>query len=198
MNRSSEPILELNQKKISWVRVAGHNVAFVDEQWRGNLRESGLQTAEDFFSVVGEALSKPGLRKRYRARLALGKNSFVYLMRYEGDTLAGFWNRWYEDGQRSTPAEREVNVALVLRQQNIAATMPVAYGRSNDAGLNQKSFVVTAAVPGDYNRGSWKLGEYLIAPLGMLRCSGCACSCPSPSSWGSPWLSEAPSPKTTR
>ncbi|MEO5802488.1 MAG: lipopolysaccharide kinase InaA family protein [Verrucomicrobiota bacterium] len=150
MNCSSEPVCKSNQSEISWVRVGGEKVAFVDQQWSEVLREAGLRTAEDFFSVAGEPLSKPGLGKRYRARLALtGKQSFVYLKRYEGDTLCGFLNRWYEDGQQSTPAEREVNVALSLRQQNIAATMPVAYGRSHDSGLRQKSFVLTAAVPGD-------------------------------------------------
>jgi len=177
MNRPSEPVQELSQKEISWIRLAGENVAFVDEQWREILHESRLQTAEDFFSVAGEPLSKPGLGKRYRARLALsGKNSFVYLKRYEGDTLAGLLSRWYEDGQRSTPAEREVNVALALRQQTIAATIPVAYGQSNNAGLNQKSFVVTAAVPGDslenffHNQKqiAWKEKLKIIETVAML------------------------------
>ena len=177
MNPSPEADSELSRKEISWIRLAGELVAFVDQQWTETLHESGLRTAEDFFSVTGEPLSKPGLGKRYRARIALpGKNQFVYLKRYEGETLCGFLNRWYEDGQQSTPAEREVNVALALRQQNIAATMPVAYGRSNDSGLRQKSFVLTAAVPGDSlekifrneKQIAWKEKLKIIGTVAML------------------------------
>jgi hypothetical protein len=149
MNCSSEPVLHSARKETSWIRVEGKNVAFVDDEWKETLRTTGLQTAEDFFSVMGEALSKPGLGKRYRARIAVpGKNFPVYLKRYDGDTFAGFFGRWYEDGWKSAPAEREVHVALALKRQNISATLPIAYGHSNDASLAQKSFVLTAAVPG--------------------------------------------------
>jgi hypothetical protein len=131
-----------------WIRLAGDPVAFVQKEWQQILSGSGLHVANDFFSAIGEPLSKPGLGKRYRARLSLPGQS-LYLKRYEGDTISGILNRWYEDGQRTTPAEREVKAALALAQQGIATPIPVAYGHSRNRGTAQKSFVVTAAVPGD-------------------------------------------------
>ncbi len=132
----------------SWVRLPGKNIAFLQKKWIELFRQSKLETADDFFSVVGEPLSKPGLGNRYRARLSLSQQHF-YLKRYEGETLSALLSRWWEDAKRTSPAEREVNVALALSREGIAASAPVAHGRSGNRVTTQKSFVVTAAVPGD-------------------------------------------------
>ncbi len=135
------------EQEISWVRLPGNHIGFVQREWNEALARAGLQTADHFFSAVGEPLSKPGLGKRYRARLSIDGQQ-LYLKRYDGDTLTGLLTRWYEDGKQTTTAEREANVAIGLMEQGIGACIPAAYGHSRNFGTAQKSFIVTAAAPG--------------------------------------------------
>lgn len=135
----------------TWMVLPGSGHGFVRRSWITPLAAAHLTCTDDFFAVRGEALTKPGLGRRYRARLTLGTDAdmvVLFLKRYGGESLREWIRRWVEDGMISSVAEREVRVAAMLTQANVPAVQPVAWGRQGTWGPRQKSFVVMTTVPG--------------------------------------------------
>jgi hypothetical protein len=135
----------------AWTALAGDGCGFVRSDWRESFEAAGLHSVDDFFSLAGEPLSKPGLGNRYRARLTLShgkKTVTAYLKRYEGDSVGALLRRWFEDGGRASPAHRETHVAAALARAGVPTIQPLAWGWKRGWGVNQNSFVVSAAVPG--------------------------------------------------
>jgi heptose I phosphotransferase len=135
-----------------WLRLSGAGVGFMSRHWQEALAGEGLRSLEDFFGFVGEALSKPGLGSRYRARLRIkraGENHVLFLKRYESESMVSRLKRRYEDGIRNTAAQRDVRVAAALAGQGIATPETLAWGWKNRPGGERKSFVVSRAVAGD-------------------------------------------------
>ncbi|MEP6664265.1 MAG: lipopolysaccharide kinase InaA family protein [Verrucomicrobiota bacterium] len=148
MNRSE--IIFCNTTGVLWNRLPGDDIAFVDKNWIETLREAGLQAPEDFFTAIGETLSKPGLGGRYRARISLPEQkSALYLKRYGGEKFRDFLNRRFESGSAITVAEHEVTTALALKDAGVRAVQPVAFGLKGKRGPRQQSFVVTVGVDGE-------------------------------------------------
>ncbi len=130
----------------------GNGQCWIAADWRSIFENAGLRRLEDFFSISGKALSKPGLGKRYRAQLDLKRGSdtvTVFYKRYEGESSRAVLQRWLEDGERNAIASREVNVAEALKKIQIATFQPLAWGWTNDPGPQQKSFLIMSRVPGD-------------------------------------------------
>lgn len=124
----------------------------VATDWKSIFEKAGLRTQEDFFSISGKALSKPGLGKRYRAQLELqnGEETVsVFYKRYNGESWRNFLQRRFEDGVNNGIACREVNVAHALGKIGIATFKPLAWGWTNNPGVSQKSFVVMSQVSGE-------------------------------------------------
>ncbi len=140
------PIRE-KQPEISTLLV-GEGIGHVAADWKSIFEKAGLRTLEDFFTISGKALSKPGLGKRYRAQLELDP-SLVFYKRYDGESLRGLLQRWSEDGERNAIAAREVNVANALEKIGIRTFHPLAWGWTKGWGVRQKSFVVMSQVPGN-------------------------------------------------
>jgi len=135
----------------AWVPLPGAGRSFVRRDWREAFAGSGLHEEKDFFSVIGETLSKPGLGQRYRARLHLQKEGAmqtVYLKRFSGETVPARARRWLETGHWQTAAEHEVRVSIELAQEEIAVAQPLAWGSKSGGGSGRDSFVVLAAAPG--------------------------------------------------
>jgi serine/threonine protein kinase len=149
---SLSPIQTDLQSSDRYLPLSGEGSGFVHRKWKSIFEESGLCRLEDFFSVSGNALSKPGLGKRYRARLDLtrdGKILSVFLKRYSGEHLRNLLQRWFEDGERTAIALREVHVANALEKIEIATFKPLAWGSSGNWGTTQNSFLVMSQVEGD-------------------------------------------------
>lgn len=68
------------QRKEQWVALPGSAVAFVHSDWQRPLATAGLSNTTDFFDAIGEPLSKPGLGKRYRARLVASRESDDHIL----------------------------------------------------------------------------------------------------------------------
>jgi len=135
-----------------YVPLSGGGSGCVHSNWKSDFEKAGLQTWDDFFSALGQPLSKPGLGKRYRAQLEFrqgNQTTLVFLKRYEGETRRHLFQRWLEDGERSAVALREVCVANALEKIGIATFTPLAWGWQGDWGANQKSFLVMSQVPGN-------------------------------------------------
>ena len=130
----------------------GNGLGFIRRDWKSVFDEAGLRGLEDFFSIQGKALSKPGLGKRYRAQVELtrdGKTVSVFYKRYSGENLRNLIQRWFEDDERTAVALREVRVANELDKIGIATFKPLAWGWKENWGVDQKSFVVMSQVPGN-------------------------------------------------
>ncbi len=135
----------------AWVPMQPGAKAFVRSAWEKDLHGADLRTLDDFFRVEGEPLSKPGLGKRYRARLRLkrkGTEARVYLKRFGGERFTDLVKRWFEDGTWHSAAEREVRVAEALARGGIRVPLPIAWGRSG-AGTDLRSFVVFTEARGE-------------------------------------------------
>jgi hypothetical protein len=135
----------------AWVPLPGLGIAFVHHDWQSRFAAVGMTRTEDFFQTEGEPLGKPGLDRRYRARLTLSDGAQIhvaYLKRYHGESLRNLVRRWFEDGYRAPVAEREVRVARLLPQTGVTTVQPIAWGWTGPWGPQQHSFVVTAALPG--------------------------------------------------
>jgi len=140
------------QRKEQWVALPGSAVAFVHSDWQRPLATAGLSNTTDFFDAIGEPLSKPGLGKRYRARLVASRESddhILYLKRYQSERFGSRAKRWFEDASFNTPAHRDVQVASALAQHGISVPETVAWGYERSLGRRARSFVVSRAVPGD-------------------------------------------------
>lgn len=131
----------------TWVALPGGGTGFLRASYRKRFAAAGLVALEDFLKVEGDALSKPGLGTRYRARLRLG-DTVVYLKRFAGDKLLDRFRRWHEDGVWSSPAERELRVAEALCAAGIPVPRALAWGTHTASGWEQ-SFVVLSAAPGE-------------------------------------------------
>lgn len=135
-----------------FVSLPGDGRGFVQREWQPVFAQAGLVRVEDFFSVRGDSLSKPGLGKRYRARLEVtrdGETHTVFLKRYEGESTRNLLQRLWEDGERSAVALREVRVACAMETVGIDTFKPLAWGWQGNWGTSQKSFIVMSQVPGD-------------------------------------------------
>ena len=135
----------------AWVPLSGGGTGYVRREWQGRLAAAVLTRAEDFFDLIGEPLMKPGLGRRYRARLTIGdgaETTVVYLKRYGGETWRDLVRRWFEDGRRAPVAEREVRVSEVLARLGVPSVTPFAWGWLGGWGPRQQSFVMSAEVPG--------------------------------------------------
>ncbi len=129
----------------------GDGNGFVDPAWKPVFLENGFGSIEDFFCVTGKALSKPGLGKRYRAKLELrhgDQSPSVFLKRYAGETFRSLIQRWLEDGERLPIASREVRVAHALQNIGITTFKPLAWGWKDNWGTHQKSFLVMSELKG--------------------------------------------------
>lgn len=133
-----------------WTLLSEGGTGFVRHDWQEAFANSGLRTIHDFLTVTGDALSKPGLGRRYRARLLVAKDNrpdSVFLKRFGPeswiDRLKGLWRNPGE-----LPAEREVRISEAL----VAAQLPVprvlAWGVGSGRAHHQTNFVVLEAVPG--------------------------------------------------
>ncbi len=132
-------------------RLAGAGKGFVDPAWQSVFLENGFGSVEDFFNATGKALSKPGLGKRYRARLELnrdGQTCSVFYKRYAGEKFRALIQRWFEDGARLPIAAREVRVAEALQDIGITTFKPLAWGWRGGWGVSQKSFIVMSGLEG--------------------------------------------------
>jgi heptose I phosphotransferase len=135
-----------------FISLPGEGRGFVQREWQSAFAQAGLVRVEDFFSVHGNSLSKPGLGKRYRARLEVtrdGETRAVFLKRYEGESTRNLLQRLWEDGERSAVALREVRVARTLETVGIDTFKPLAWGWQGSRGTSQKSFIVMSQVTGD-------------------------------------------------
>ena len=130
----------------AWLALAGAGAGWIRAAWRDRFAAAGLREVQDFLQVQGEALSKPGLVRRYRARLNVGGDC-VYLKRFEGDRLSDRLRRWWEDRRWHSPASREVAAADALRRARIPANRALAWGRSVSRGI-ETTFVVLSPAPG--------------------------------------------------
>jgi heptose I phosphotransferase len=131
----------------AWQPLPGGDAGQVRADWRERFEAARLRSVEDFLSATGEALSKPGLGTRYRARLRLG-DTVVYLKRFDGDRMMDRLRRMREDGKWHTPAERELQAAEALRAAGVPATQALAWGKQKRGG-RERSFVVLCAAPGE-------------------------------------------------
>lgn len=130
-----------------WLPLPGDGVGFVRTGWQEKSSRTGLATIQNFLEARGEALSKPGLGGRYRARLQVDGQT-VYLKRFTGDKFLDRVRRWREDGHWYSPAEREMHAAELLRVAKIPATQALAWGKSRAGGV-EKSFVILSAAAGE-------------------------------------------------
>lgn len=134
----------------SYVRLAGSGVGCVHKDWVDAFANSGLSSTEDLFRTTGQALTKPGLGNRYRARLEIKTDrgaAVVFLKRFNGEPLRDQVRRLWEDGVWHTAAEREASVALNLQGAGLAAPILLAWARLGGR-WQRKSVVVLSAVPG--------------------------------------------------
>lgn len=125
----------------------GGDEGFVRCDWVAAFQAAGLAVIPDFLRVEGEALSKPGLGSRYRARLQVTRGTqiqTVYLKRYGQESISAKLKRWCESGKWSTVAEQEASNAIALGGQGLTVPEPLAWGRDGAS-----SFVVWSAVNGD-------------------------------------------------
>jgi heptose I phosphotransferase len=189
VNRTSTGPDDLHQVPVdsapdeAWVPLPGLGNGFVRRDWQTRFAAVGLTRLEDFFHAQGEPLSKPGLGRRYRARLTLPDGAQIhvaYLKRYDGESLRNLCRRWFEDGHRAPVAEREVRVPRLLAQTGVPTVQPIAWGWTGPWGRRQQSFVVTAAVPGislerwvsgtvrQPTRQNWELRSTVVKELALL------------------------------
>jgi hypothetical protein len=127
-------------------------VGFARNNWLAAFESANLRKANDFFSITGEALSKPGLGSRYRARLKVlrdGKPETVYLKRFGSEKLAAKLRRRFEQGEWITPGELEKRVGDSLRLAGLPVAEPLAWGRRETKEGEQQSFVMLSAVRGE-------------------------------------------------
>jgi len=142
-----QPVSDIQSDPESWVPLVGHGTGYISSAWQTRFAAVGLQTLDDFLQTRGEPLSKPGLGRRYRARLRLDGAS-VYLKRFEGDPLLARVRRWWEDGSWHSPAHHEVQVARALDADGIPAIRALAWGEQT-RDRAKRSFVVLSAAPGE-------------------------------------------------
>ncbi len=148
---SSAPTRPISPAEQNSLPLPGDGHGFVASEWKSIFIENGLSRVEDFFSASGNALSKPGLGKRYRAKLGLKHASglcSVFYKRYAGEQLRSLVQRWLEDGVRLPIACREVRVSEALQSVGIATFKPLAWGWQGTWGRHQKSFVVMSELEG--------------------------------------------------
>src|ERR1043165_9177127 len=96
---SSSSMQATSDATAPWSPLTGPGEGFVAADWKSVFEKNGLRTQEDFFSISGKALSKPGLGKRYRAQLELKNGAetvLVFYKRYAGESWKNFLQRWFE------------------------------------------------------------------------------------------------------
>ena len=133
-----------------WIVLEGGGTGFVRHDWLDAFGNSGLRTVSDFLSISGDPLSKPGLGRRYRARLLLSKDGrpeVVYLKRFGPDRWAQRAASWLRRGGE-LPAEREARLSEALASDGIAVGRVLAWGVGQVEGGGHMNFVILAAVPG--------------------------------------------------
>jgi hypothetical protein len=137
---------------LAWAPLDGPGCALVRRDWQSCLADAGLRRADDFFAAPGEALSKPGLGLRYRARLTVhrdGQPHVVYFKRVTGEGWGPRIQRWLTVGRACPSGEYEARVPLALAAAGVAAAEPLAWGWRPRGSFRRDSFVVLAAVPGE-------------------------------------------------
>jgi heptose I phosphotransferase len=152
-NRSTNQ--RLSVETFDWVPLPAGTAAgegFVRADFRADFEGSGPRRLDDYFTVAGEALTKPGLGTRYRARLHLhkeGRGLVVYLKRFGKEPYRDRLRRRFEHGEWRTAGEQEMWTAGQLNAEGIPAPAPLAWGWRDDAARTRHSFVVLSAAPGE-------------------------------------------------
>lgn len=136
---------------VEWLLLSGGGTGFVRHDWWNAFANSGLRTVSEFLTVSGDALSKPGLARRYRARLLLAKDGepqTAYLKRFGPERLAHRISGWLTR-HGELPAEREARISEALAAEGIAVARVLAWGVGEADKPGQMNFVVLEAVPGE-------------------------------------------------
>lgn len=136
---------------VEWLLLSGGGTGFVRHDWWDAFANSGLRTVSEFLTVSGDALSKPGLGRRYRARLLLAKNSeprTVYLKRFGPDSWMHRIGGWLKR-HGELPAEREARISEALAADGIVVARVLAWGVGEADQPGQMNFVVLETVPGE-------------------------------------------------